>query len=361
MRDAVYIHIPFCKTICSYCDFCKFFYDSTWAQKYLKALAKEVKDRYAGEEISTIYIGGGTPSSLSLKEMEYLLQITKFFHVTQNVEITFECNLNDINQEKLKLLKQYGVNRLSIGIESFQEDILSFLGRNHTFKEAKEKISLARTMGFTNINLDLIYAIPFQSLQDLKKDLQLILKLKPEHISTYSLMIEKHTLLSVNKASSISEEMDYKMYETIEKYLCHHHYVHYEVSNFAKKGYESRHNLKYWNNFEYYGFGLSASGYIEDVRYQNTKNFTKYLQGEYEGTQELLTLQDKMENEVMLGLRKLKGINKEEFLKKYQVPIEEAFPIAPLLKNKELKQKDGYIFIPKDKIYVMNEILLKMI
>lgn len=361
MKDAVYIHIPFCKTICSYCDFCKVFYDSSWAKKYLKALNKEVEDRYLGEEISTIYIGGGTPSALDLKEMEYLLQITKKFHQKEKIEFTFECNINDLNKEKLELLKKYGVNRLSIGIQSFQETILDFLGRSHTYDETKEKINLARTLGFNNINLDLIYAIPFQTLKDLKKDLNLFLKLKPEHISTYSLIIEEHTLLSVNRVKPIAEEEDLKMYEWICKTLKKHHYVHYEVSNFARPSYESKHNLKYWNNQEYYGFGLSASGYIEDVRYTNTKNLTKYMGGDYQGTQELLSLQDKMENEVMLGLRKRKGISIEEFKKKYNRNLEDTFPIKPLLKNKDLQEKKGYISIPDDKVYIMNEILLKMI
>lgn len=361
MRDAIYIHIPFCKAICSYCDFSKFFYDSSWAKKYLKALLKEVEDRYIGEEVSTIYIGGGTPTSLNIKEMEYLLQITKLFHKSQALEFTCECNIMDLTKEKLVLLKKYGVNRLSIGIQSFNEDILDFLGRHHTFKEAKDNIDLARKLGFNNINLDLIYAIPFQTLKDLKKDLQLFLKLKPEHISTYSLMIEDHTLLKVNKIRPIAEEMDFNMYEFISKYLKHHHYNHYEVSNFAKSGYESKHNLKYWNNLEYYGFGLSASGYIENVRYTNTKNLTKYLQGNYRGSEELLSLQDKMEHEVMLGLRKLKGINKQDFFNKYKIALEDAFPIKPLLRNKELQDKNGYIFIPENKIYIMNEILLKMI
>lgn len=361
MRDAIYIHIPFCKTICSYCDFCKLFYDEGWSKKYLKSLYQEVKDRYAGEDISTIYIGGGTPSSLSEREIEYLLKITKLFHQKETVEFTFECNLNDITKEKLKLLKSYGVNRLSIGVQSFQENILDFLGRHHTYQEAKNAINLARNEGFDNINLDLIYAIPFQTLKDLKKDLELFIKLKPDHISTYSLMIEPHTLLSANKITPISSETDYKMYEFINKYLKKHHYTHYEVSNFAKTNKEAKHNLKYWNNQEYYGFGLSASGYIENIRYTNTKSLTKYLNGDYKGTQEILSKQDKMENEIMLGFRKMKGISKSEFLEKYNIPIEEAFPIKPLLKNKDLAEKNGFIYIPKEKIYIMNEILLKMI
>ena len=361
MKNAVYIHIPFCKVICSYCDFCKVFYDSTWAKKYLKALNNEVEDRYLGEEITSIYIGGGTPSSLSLQEMEYLLQMTRKFQQSSNIEFTCECNLNDITQEKLELMKKYGVNRLSIGIQSFQEKLLDFLGRNHTYEEAQEKIKMARKMGFHNINLDLIYAIPFQTMKDLKKDLSLFLKLKPDHISTYSLIIEEHTLLSVNKVNPISQEEDLKMYETICKYLKRKGFVHYEVSNFAKSGFESSHNLRYWNNEEYYGFGLSASGYIQDVRYTNTKNLTKYLEGNYQGTQEFMSIQEKMENELMLGLRKRKGINKQDFENKYGVSIEQAFPIKPLLNNKDLQEKNGFIFIPDDKVYIMNEILLKMI
>lgn len=361
MKRAVYIHIPFCKSICTYCDFCKMYYYSKWAQDYLMALKEEIQDQYLEDEIKSIYIGGGTPSCLNLKEMEYLLKLTKIFHTTENFEFTVECNIKDITEKLLLLLKQYGVNRLSIGIESFHSKKLEFLGRNHTFQEAEEKMNLARKLGFQNINIDLIYAVPKESVSDLKEDLKLCLKLNPDHLSTYSLMIEPHTTLYNKGVHPIPEEQDEEMYQIICKTLKKKKYIHYEVSNFAKKGKESRHNLTYWNNEEYYGFGLSASGYIENIRYTNTKNIFKYLKGDRGNEKEILSKEGIMDNEVMLGLRKIEGIHKETFEKKYQVKMEEVYPIKPLLKNGDLKLKNGYLKIPLEKIYVMNEILLKMI
>ena len=358
---SVYIHIPFCKSICSYCDFCKMFYYQKWSHKYLIKLKEEILDLYNGEEVKSIYIGGGTPSVLKTNELEFLMETIKAFKRSVTCEFTFECNLEDITKELLGILKQNRVTRLSIGIQSFNEENLKILGRRHSFKDAKEKMALIREFGFKNVNLDFIYAIPNETMRMLKEDLKMFLKLEPDHISTYSLMIEPNTLLWINGVRPIKEDQDEEMYHYICKTLEKKGYTHYEVSNFAKEGKESIHNLTYWNNEEYYGFGLSASGYIDQIRYTNTKNLTKYLEGEYKGTEEILSKKDIMDNEMMLGLRKLKGIQKEEFEQKYQVKMENVYPIKPLLKNGDLEEKKGYIFIPKDKIYVMNEILLKMI
>lgn len=358
---SVYIHIPFCKSICSYCDFCKMFYYQKWSTKYLIKLKEEILDLYNGEEVRSIYIGGGTPSALKTKELEFLMDTIKVFNRSVTCEFTFECNLEDITKELLEILKQNKVTRLSIGIQSFNEENLKILGRNHSFDDAKEKMALIREFGFKNVNLDLIYAIPNETMKILKDDIKKFLKLEPDHISTYSLMIEPNTLLWINGIRPIKEDKDEEMYHYICKTLEKKGFTHYEVSNFAKEGKESIHNLTYWNNEEYYGFGLSASGYIDQIRYTNTKNLTKYLEGEYKGAEEILSKQDIMDNEMMLGLRKLKGIQKEEFEKKYQVKMEDVYPIKPLLKNGDLEEKKGYIFIPKNKIYVMNEILLKMI
>ncbi len=358
---AVYIHIPFCKSICSYCDFCKMFYNQKWAHAYLLALKDEINDQYMGEEIQSLYIGGGTPSCLSKKELEYLMQILKVFKRKKDCEFTFECNLNDINEELLKILKQNGVNRLSIGIESFDEKKLILMGRNHSYEKAKEKMKLARKFGFDNINLDLIYGFYNETLKTTMNDLKLLLSLEPDHISTYSLILSSHTLLYQNKINAISEDLDAAMYQSICNRLKKKRFNHYEVSNFAKKGKESKHNLNYWNNGEYYGFGLSASGYIDGIRYTNTLNLTKYLNGEYTGQKEILTKKDILDTAIMLGLRKTSGIHLETFKKNYGFPLESAYPILPLLKNKELIKKKGYIYINPDKLYVMNEILIKLI
>ena len=268
--SSVYIHIPFCKNICAYCDFCKVLYNKAWAVKYLEKLKEEIKDRYMGEPIKTIYIGGGTPSALSLKEIEYLLTLTKLFNTDILEEFTFECNIEDINEELLNLLAKFKVNRLSIGIESFNKENLLLMKRNVDYNDVAKKMELIRNKGFFNINLDLIYALPGEKISVLKKDIKLLLKLNPEHISTYSLMIEDNTFLKYKKINTIPEELDAFMYEYICKKLRKHGFKHYEISNFAKDGFESKHNLVYWNNEEYYGFGCGASGYIAGVRYDNT-------------------------------------------------------------------------------------------
>ena len=360
MKSA-YIHIPFCTSICSYCDFCKMFYNPKWAHDYLIALRDEMNDLYMGEELKTIYIGGGTPSCLSIKEMEFLLKCVSSFERSLDYEFTFECNLNDITEEKLLLLKNYGVNRLSIGIESFCEEKLKLMGRHHTFLEAKEKIGLIRKCGFSNINVDLIYGFFSETLADLKDDIKKFLDLGVEHISTYSLILSDHTLLKVNKIPTIDEDLDAEFYETICKLFSKKKYRHYEISNFAKAGYESKHNLNYWNNGEYYGFGLSASGYLEGMRYTNTFNLNKYLNHEFDGERVLLSPTDIMDNEIMLGLRKIEGISVEQFYKKYGISIYDAYPISVLVKQKELCEKNGYIFINPGMLYVSNEILIKLI
>lgn len=359
MAKSIYIHIPFCKSICTYCDFCKFIYNEKWVYAYLKSLKNEINDRYMGEQIETIYIGGGTPSCLNLKEIKSLLNMLNIINKSQNIEFTYEINLEDITEDLLLLLKEYGINRLSIGIESFDKEKLKFMERNADFNDALEKISLCKKLGFNNINLDLMYAIPGETLKVLKKDLSLFLRLNPTHISTYSLILESHTKAYVNHATQIEEELDYEMYKYISEKLSNAN--HYEISNYALKGFESKHNLVYWNNEEYYGFGLGASGYIDNTRYTNTKNLKDYLLGSWVKEKEIVGEKEKMDYEIMLGLRKLEGINLTKFKEKYNIELEDAYDIKPLLKSKELIKKKDYIYINPIYIYVSNEILLKII
>lgn len=359
--QSVYIHIPFCETICTYCDFCKMYYHSTFVPSYLHALKKEIDEYYQGEKIKTIYIGGGTPSVLSTTELEQLFDILKTFHLDETLEFTFECNIENITREKLEILKKNKVNRLSIGVETFDKKFLFYLNRHHTKEEVAEKIKIARECGFDNINIDLIYAIPGQTLKNLRKDLDCFLELDIEHISTYSLMIEPHTILGVSKEESISEDLDYKMYELINQVLKEHGYDHYEVSNFARTGYESKHNLVYWNNENYYGFGLGASGYIKNTRYTNTRSLTEYIHGNYRKEKEILNEKEILENEFILGFRKLRGISKQQFFEKYQMKLEEIEKIKKLVKEGKLDDDGEYIFIKDMYIYTMNSILVEFI
>ena len=359
--ESVYIHIPFCKSICSYCDFCKMYYNGSFVTQYLNALINEIHDRYMGEEIKTLYIGGGTPSALTIKDLNYLFDIISKLNLSDELEFTFECNLNDINEELLLLLKEKRVNRLSIGIESFNENKLKFMERSHTYEEAENAMKLARSLGFDNINVDFIYGIPGETIKDMKKDLDMILKLEPDHVSTYSLIIEDNTKIGYQGVLPIPEELDASMYEYICDILKKEGFVHYEVSNFAKNDKYSKHNLKYWNNEEYYGFGLGASGYVHGVRYDNTRSLTKYVNGEYVKNEEMLSKEDMMYYELMLGFRKMEGINLKEFYKKYGVNMQEVYDLKDVLNEEELIVDGEYIYINPADIYVMDEILIKFL
>ena len=357
MKSA-YIHIPFCKTICSYCDFCKMYYNEELADIYLLELENEINKNYKGETLKTIYIGGGTPSSLNLKQLNKLLNIIKIFKLEKDYEFTVECNIENITKEKLELLHKNKVNRLSIGIQTFNEKYLKFLNRNHTKEEIIKKINLAKNIGFKNINIDLMYAFPNETLEELESDIDEFLKLDIEHISTYSLIIEPHTKLYIDKIENIDEDLDRKMYDLICKKL--NKYNHYEISNFGKEGFESIHNLTYWNNENYYGFGLGASGYIGNIRYDNTKNINEYLKGNYIKNKEILTKNIEIENEFILGLRKIKGIDIEKFNKKYD-NIFKYDVVKRLLKENKLVKDDKNIFINKEYIYTSNNILIEFI
>ena len=358
---AVYIHIPFCSNICTYCDFCKMYYNKKHVTKYLEELEKEIKNNYNGETIETIYIGGGTPSSLDLEELEYLLKITEYFKTNNNLEFTVECNIENCSYEKLELLKKYNVNRLSFGVQTFNPNFLKVLGRKHNKEETFNIIKFAKELGFDNINIDLMYAFNGQTIDDLKKDLDLFLKLNINHISTYSLIIEPNTVLGINNYENIDEDLDYEMYRLIENTLKEHGYKHYETSNFAKEEFVSKHNLTYWNNLEYYGFGLGASGYINGIRYNNTRSLNNYLKGNYVLDKHELSKQEKMEEEMFLGLRKLDGVNKKDFKNKYGIDIKDAFDIDPEIKKGLLIDDGNNIYIPEKYQYISNQVLIKFI
>ena len=314
MIKSAYIHIPFCNNICFYCAFCKMLKNDAFVDKYLDSLEKEIKKNYKGDILDTLYIGGGTPTSLNEKELTKLFSILKIFKLNEEYEYTFEANILDINEKLLSILKSNRVNRLSIGIQSFDENNQKLLNRKVSYEEAKSKIDLCKKY-FNNMNVDLIYAIPNESIKTLKSDLDKIISLNVNHISTYSLMIEPNTVLSINGTLPISDSLDKKMYDVICDALKKEGYIHYEVSNFARNGKMSKHNLTYWNNQEYYGFGLGATGYVNGMRYENTRSFNKYLNKEYRFNELLVSNQEEMENELILGLRKLKGVSISEFEK----------------------------------------------
>ena len=356
-----YIHIPFCNNICSYCDFCKVYYDKKFINKYLDNLEKEINSIYKGEVLDTIYIGGGTPSSLDLDELERLFTILNKLNKSKDIEYTIENNFESITKDKLLLYKKYGINRLSFGIESINKNNLLFLERELDLDKVKEIIKYAKEIGFNNINVDLIYALPNEDLEVLEKDIDFILSLDIEHISTYSLIIEDNTKLSINKTKSTPEELDNEMYKFICNRLRDNNYIHYEISNFSKEGYFSRHNLCYWNNNFYYGFGVGASSYIGNNRITNTKSITKYLEGKYLFEIEELNVKDKIFYEIILNLRKKDGIDLNLFEEKYSHKLIDLYDYTSLVKDKLLIEDNNHLFIEEDKWYISNEIIIKLL
>ena len=274
--DALYLHIPFCEKKCEYCDFCTFINMSREYEKYTEALVKELK-MYPEYEYNTVYFGGGTPSLLPVELLSYIMENIKY---RKDGEITLELNPNDMSFEKLKELRKIGINRLSIGIQSFQDHVLKFIGRLHSGEDAIKVFRDAREAGFDNISIDLMFGIPNQSLENLKKDLETVLLLSPENISIYSLIWEEGTVFWSKLQKGILSEMDQdleaEMYEEIIDFLQRNGYIHYEISNFSKKGMGGVHNLKYWRNKEFIGVGLSAATYYKGKRYSNVRSFSKY-------------------------------------------------------------------------------------
>lgn len=352
---SIYIHIPFCTHICSYCDFPKVLKNKKWIEEYLKELKKEITKSYKGEIIDTLYIGGGTPSSLDLEDLQKLFNILKIFNLKQDAEITLEANSEDLTEEKLLFLKDK-INRLSIGIETFNEKTLKSLNRKVNIKNIKNSFNY-----FNNINLDLMYGFKNQTLKDLEEDIDKIIKLNPTHISTYSLIIEPNTKLYIEDYQNIDEDLDRKMYEKIQKKLKQNNYIQYEISNFSKQGFESKHNLVYWDNKKYYGFGLGAGGYINNERYENTRSLTDYLKGKYKLNIQILNKSEEIQNELILGFRKIEGINKNKFKEKFSLNIKDIEKIKKLLEKKLLIEDKNNIYINPNYIYTSNEILINFI
>lgn len=352
-----YIHIPFCEKICSYCDFCKMFYNENIVDSYLEQLENEIHTLYKGENLKTIYIGGGTPSCLSLKQLERLFNIINIFNKSSNLEFTIECNFSNTTREKLELFKKYGINRISFGLETTNSKQLKFLEREENCEKTKEIIAICRELGFDNINVDLMYALPEETIADLKYDLDFIKSLDIEHVSCYSLIVEEHTQLGINNTENIDNELDYQMFLEICKFMSDNKFNHYEISNYSKDGYESKHNLVYWNNEKYYGFGLGASGYIDNRRTTNTRSISNYLKGKYLLEEEILEKDDLVYYEIILNLRKSSGIDLDKLNSLYNVKLD----YIELVNLGLLKLDKNKLYIPEDKWYISNEIIIRLL
>lgn len=323
MAKSAYIHIPFCKSKCKYCSFISF-PNKDKIVAYVFSLLKEIDVNYSGEDLKTLYFGGGTPSLLA---PEQLKKIIKKFNLDKDCEITVEINPDDANYDYLKSLYEIGVNRLSIGSQSFNDKILQLIGRRHNSEAIVKAVENAKKAGFNNISLDLIYGLPTQTLDDLKYDLEKIIALKVQHISTYGLKIEKESYFGKYLPQDLpDDDLQADMYLLINEYLNEKNYNRYEISNFSLEGFESKHNLNYWNNYEYYGFGVAAHGYVDGIRYSNYRTLDEYFNNpsKYE-TGHTLSEQEKLEEEIFLGFRKEFGIDVEQINKKFNIDFEEKY------------------------------------
>ncbi|MBR3161652.1 MAG: radical SAM family heme chaperone HemW [Bacilli bacterium] len=355
----IYIHIPFCNHICSYCDFSKILYDKKYINNYLDNLEKEINNRYKNELVKTIYIGGGTPTSLDYNELEKLLKITNIFNKENTIEFSIESNVESLDNKKIALLKKYGINRVSLGVQSFNDSNLIDMGRKHTGNDAIKLITKLKKV-FDNISIDLIYGIN-NNINIVKEDIKTFLSLDIPHISCYSLIIEDNTIYGINNRKYIDDSIEYKMYNYIKDTLNNNDYNHYEVSNYSKNGYESIHNLNYWHNGEYYGYGLGAVSYINYHRITNTRNLSKYLKGNYLKEDIYENKKTRISNSIILGLRKTDGINIEEFNKRYKVNILDLYNIKELIDKEKLIIKMTRIYINPKYFYLSNDILINFI
>ena len=329
----IYIHIPFCKRKCNYCDFISYTNKCQKIEEYIKCLKKEISlFDFSNYIVTTIYIGGGTPSFVDSKYIKDIMntvyeKVNKD-NIDDNVEITIEVNPGTVNKEKIEDYKKIGINRLSIGLQSTNDKLLKEIGRIHNFKQFLDAYNLVKEVGFENINIDLMLGLPNQTIKDLKESLDAIIKLNPNHVSCYSLIVEEGTKLyeqiEKKELQLPDEELERNMYWYVKNTLELNGYNHYEISNFSKKKKESRHNMNCWNQEEYIGFGVAAHSYINNTRFSNTNSVEEYITNINNGNnqknvtiEEKQTLEDKKNEFMMLGFRKIDGIDISKFKEKF--------------------------------------------
>ncbi|MEH7734096.1 radical SAM family heme chaperone HemW [Bacillus pumilus] len=352
---AAYIHIPFCEHICHYCDFNKFFIKTQPVDEYLAALEKEMQhtiEQKGEQELKTIFIGGGTPTSLTVSQLDQLMNsIHRVLKPAKNlVEFAVEANPDELSLEKLHVLKEAGVNRLSFGVQTFEDDLLKKIGRVHQKKDVLTSFERARDVGFDNISLDLMFGLPHQEKHHVMNSLETAFSLGAEHYSVYSLIVEPKTvfynLMQKGKLHLPPQEREAEMYELVMDEMERHGLHQYEISNYAKPGFESQHNLTYWSNEDYFGFGAGAHGYVDGIRNVNAGPVKHYLElieqtgFPYKETHQV-TKAEQIEEEMFLGLRKIEGVKSADFQAKYGASPEALFPsVLEELEEKGLIVKD---------------------
>lgn len=371
MVRGVYIHIPFCHQICNYCDFNKFFFQNQPVDEYIESLGKEMalwKEQLQDAQIETIFIGGGTPTSLSELQLERLLTLIHQ-HIPMNhvVEFTSEANPDELTLEKMQVMRKFGVNRLSMGVQTFDQDLLKVLGRTHSNEHVYEVIENAKKIDFPSISIDLMYGLPNQTMEQWKYSLQEAFRLKIPHISSYSLLVEPKTvfynLMSKGKLSLPGEDLEAEMYGYLMDEMKKQGYSQYEISNYSHEGKQSKHNLIYWDNDEYFGFGAGAHGYVNNTRYSNHGPLKKYMQTIDQGEKPLVmqkevTFTEKMEEEMFLGLRKNAGVSLKRFENRYGQTLTEAYgkEIEELIQKEFIVIENEFVKLTRRGRFLGNEV-----
>lgn len=368
---SAYVHIPFCTQICYYCDFSKVFIKNQPVDAYLQALIREFES-YKIEQLRTLYIGGGTPTAISAEQLDYLLShLTKNLDLSQLEEFTIEANPGDLTPDKIAVLEKSAVNRISLGVQTFNDKQLKRIGRSHNEAQIYESIDSLKGAGFDNISIDLIYALPGQTMADVKENVAKAIALDIPHLSLYSLILEHHTVfmnkMRCGKLNLPTEDLEADMFDYIIAKLESHGFEHYEISNFTKPGRESRHNLMYWDNAEYYGVGAGASGYVDGVRYRNRGPIQHYLKGVAQGNprleEEVLTKQEMMEEEFFLGLRKKEGVSISRFEEKFAENFSNRYGdiVEKLTRDGLVQVTDGRLRMTKKGLFLGDTVAEKFI
>lgn len=369
--SSAYVHIPFCTQICYYCDFSKVFIKNQPVDAYLEHLIQETRSYEIGK-LRTLYIGGGTPTALSAQQLAYLLtELPKVMDLSEVEEFTIEANPGDLDPDKIAVLKESQVNRVSLGVQTFDNKMLKKIGRSHQEQDIYDNIRHLKQAGFDNISIDLIYALPGQTMDQVKENVAKAIDLDIPHMSLYSLILENHTVfmnrMRRGKLPLPKEELEAEMFEYIIEELEKAGFEHYEISNFSKPGFESRHNLVYWDNAEYYGLGAGASGYVDGIRYKNHGPIRHYLEavdaGKARITEEDLTLEEKMEEELFLGLRKKTGVSKARFEEKFGISFDQRYGqvVASLTEQGLLVPDDKQVRMTKRGLFLGDTVAEKFI
>lgn len=355
----LYLHVPFCNSICAYCDFTRTIYKNDLANKWLEAVYKELEFKNINEELKTIYIGGGTPSSLSNTQLDTLLSYLDKY--TNNIiEYTIEINPESFNKEKCEIIKRHNINRVSIGFQTSNNTLLKRIGRTHTFEDVYNSINILNSFDITNYSLDIIYALPTQTINDLIVTVNDAISLKPKHLSLYSLQIEDNSIFGKQGLLPIDEDIEADMYDYIRDILPKNGYKQYEVSNFALEGYESIHNKAYWLYEDYYGISCGASGKENHILYDKPNSIYEYIDDPTFMYERNLYIEDEMFDTIMMGLRLVEGINIEAFEDRYGIDMIEEYAdaINDNINKGLLEIVDGHLRCKGKSIAVLNDILL---